>query len=100
MDSPTEMQSVNCVEQAPTCGTQSGSALVCKGVGRTLFGMAFPLLAGALAMSAYNLTDTWFVSRLGTLPLAANHADEAQLQVPFQSHGQEDRGTMGGGPCD
>jgi putative MATE family efflux protein len=37
----------------------------------TLFGMAFPMLAGTIAMSAYNLADTWFVSRLGTIPLAA-----------------------------
>lgn len=47
------------------------SALVREGVGRTLFGMAFPLLAGTFAMNAYALTDTWFVSRLGTVPLAA-----------------------------
>jgi len=33
--------------------------------------MAFPMLAGTFAMNAYNLADTWFVSRLGTLPLAA-----------------------------
>ncbi len=42
-----------------------------KSVKRTLFEMAFPMLAGTFAMSAYNLTDTYFVSRLGTLPLAA-----------------------------
>ncbi|HQE82262.1 MAG TPA: MATE family efflux transporter [Candidatus Hydrogenedentes bacterium] len=47
------------------------SVLVNKGVARTLFTMAFPMLAGTFAMNAYNLTDTWFVSRLGTLPLAA-----------------------------
>ena len=47
------------------------SVLVNKGVGRTLFSMAFPMLAGTFAMNAYNLTDTWFVSRLGTLSLAA-----------------------------
>lgn len=40
-------------------------------VKRTLFTMAFPMLAGTIAMNAYNLADTWFVSRLGTLPLAA-----------------------------
>ncbi len=40
-------------------------------VKRTLFTMAFPMLAGTIAMSGYNLADTWFVSRLGTLPLAA-----------------------------
>ncbi|MBN2312923.1 MAG: MATE family efflux transporter [Sedimentisphaerales bacterium] len=47
------------------------SVLVQKSVKRTLFNMAFPMLAGTFAMNAYNLTDTWFVSRLGTLPLAA-----------------------------
>ncbi len=47
------------------------SSLVRHGVTRTLFRMAFPMLAGTFAMTAYNLTDTWFVSRLGTLPLAA-----------------------------
>ncbi len=52
-------------------GTQHMSVLVQRSVKRTLFGMAFPMLAGTFAMNAYNLTDTWFVSRLGTLPLAA-----------------------------
>ena len=46
-------------------------ALVQHSVRTTLFRMAFPMLAGTFAMNAYNLTDTWFVSRLGTLPLAA-----------------------------
>ncbi|OGK07324.1 MAG: hypothetical protein A2W80_04215 [Candidatus Riflebacteria bacterium GWC2_50_8] len=40
-------------------------------VKRTLFRMAFPMLAGTIAMSAYNLADTWYVSLLGTVPLAA-----------------------------
>jgi len=47
------------------------SVLVQQSVRRTLFGMAFPMLAGTFAMNAYNLTDTWFVAKLGTLPLAA-----------------------------
>jgi len=47
------------------------SVLVNRSVGRTLFSMALPMLAGTFAMNAYNLTDTWFVSRLGTLSLAA-----------------------------
>lgn len=47
------------------------AVLVDKGVRHTLFGMAFPMLAGTFAMNAYSLTDTWFVARLGTLPLAA-----------------------------
>lgn len=47
------------------------SVLVQRSVARTLFSMAFPMLAGTFSMTAYNLTDTWFVSRLGTVPLAA-----------------------------
>jgi putative MATE family efflux protein len=47
------------------------AVLVDRSVPRTLFSMAYPMLAGTFAMNAYNLTDTWFVSRLGTLPLAA-----------------------------
>ncbi len=47
------------------------AVLVHHSVKRTLFNMAFPMLAGTFAMNAYALTDTWFVSRLGTLPLAA-----------------------------
>jgi putative MATE family efflux protein len=47
------------------------SALVHSSVGRTLLRMALPMLAGTFAMNAYNLTDTWYVSRLGTVPLAA-----------------------------
>ncbi len=47
------------------------SVLVQKSVKRTLFGMAFPMLAGTFAMNAYNLTDSWFVAQLGTFPLAA-----------------------------
>ena len=42
-----------------------------KSVKRTIVSMALPMLAGTFAMNAYNLTDTWFVSRLGTGPLAA-----------------------------
>lgn len=40
-------------------------------VKRTLFSMALPMLVGTIAMNAYNLADTWYVSRLGTIPLAA-----------------------------
>ena len=38
---------------------------------RTLFKMALPMLAGTFAMVSYNLADTWFVSQLGKIPLAA-----------------------------
>jgi len=37
----------------------------------TVIRMAVPMLAGTFAMNAYNLVDTWFVSRLGTNALAA-----------------------------
>ena len=47
------------------------AVLVRDSVKRTLFTMAFPMLAGTFAMNAYNFTDTWFVSQLGTVPLAA-----------------------------
>ncbi len=47
------------------------AVLVQQSVKRTLFRMSLPMLAGTVAMNAYNLTDTWFVSRLGTIPLAA-----------------------------
>jgi putative MATE family efflux protein len=45
--------------------------LVSGSVRRTLLGMAFPMLAATLAINLYNLTDTYFVSRLGTAALAA-----------------------------
>ncbi len=45
--------------------------LVKNGVFKTLINMAVPMLAATFAMNAYNLTDTWFVSRLGTDALAA-----------------------------
>ena len=47
------------------------TSLTDRPVGRTLTRMAFPMLAGTLSMQAFNLTDTWFVAKLGTLPLAA-----------------------------
>ena len=42
-----------------------------RAVKSTLFKMALPMLAGTIAMNAYNFVDTWFVAKLGTLPLAA-----------------------------
>lgn len=59
-------------DSRPPAPPPSAPALLVRGsVKRTLFRMAFPMLAGTFSMSAYNLTDTWFVSRLGLLPLAA-----------------------------
>lgn len=37
----------------------------------TVIRMAVPMLAGTFAMNAYNLVDTWFVSRLVINALAA-----------------------------
>jgi putative MATE family efflux protein len=36
-----------------------------------MIGMAVPMLAGTFSMTAFNLADTWFVSKLGTEPMAA-----------------------------
>lgn len=41
------------------------------GMARRMLGMAAPMVAGTFAMTAFNLADTWFVSRLGTRALAA-----------------------------
>ena len=40
-------------------------------IGRTMLRTAFSMLAGTLAISGYNIADTWFVSQLGTVQLAA-----------------------------
>lgn len=40
-------------------------------IGRTLLRLTVPMTAGIIAMVAFNLTDTFFVSRLGTAELAA-----------------------------
>ncbi len=51
--------------------TRPAPKLTQKPVLLTLFAMAVPMLGGTFAMNAFNLTDTWFVAQLGTLPLAA-----------------------------
>ncbi len=47
------------------------SKLTSQSVLRTLFRMAVPMLAGTIAINTYNLVDTFFISKLGTIPLAA-----------------------------
>jgi putative MATE family efflux protein len=47
------------------------SRLTQESVSRTIVRMAVPMLAGSFAMNMYQLTNTWFVSRLGTEALAA-----------------------------
>ena len=40
-------------------------------IGRALYQMAVPMVWGMLAMMAFNLVDTYFVAKLGSIPLAA-----------------------------
>ena len=40
-------------------------------IGKTMFRTALSMLPGTIAVSGYNLADTYFVSKLGTIPLAA-----------------------------
>lgn len=40
-------------------------------IGKTMFKTALAMLPGTIAVSGYNLADTYFVAKLGTLPLAA-----------------------------
>jgi putative MATE family efflux protein len=40
-------------------------------VGRTLLGLALPMIWGMFSIIAFNLTDAYFVGKLGTAPLAA-----------------------------
>ncbi len=48
------------------------SAVYTRGpIGRTMLKTAFAMLAGTLAMSGYNIVDTYFVGNLGKVPLAA-----------------------------
>ena len=47
------------------------SKLVHESVPKTIARMAVPMLAGTFAINMYNLTNAWFVSRLGTEALAA-----------------------------
>ncbi len=47
------------------------TTLTQSSVASTLFRMAYPMLAGTIALNAYNFVDTWFVARLGTTALAA-----------------------------
>ena len=51
---------------------QSNSATLTSGpIGATLVRLSAPMLVGILAMMAFNVIDTFFIGRLGTLPLAA-----------------------------
>ncbi|RMF83839.1 MAG: MATE family efflux transporter, partial [Nitrospirae bacterium] len=45
--------------------------LVEGAVGRTLAGLALPMVVGLFAVIAFNVADAYFIARLGTAPLAA-----------------------------
>ena len=47
------------------------SKLVNESLPKTIAKMAVPMLAGTFALNTYQLTNAWFVSRLGTASLAA-----------------------------
>ena len=40
-------------------------------IGSVMLKTALSMLPGTLAISGYNIVDTYFVSKLGTLPMAA-----------------------------
>lgn len=40
-------------------------------IGRTLWGLALPMVAGLVAVTLFNIVDTWFIGQLGAEPLAA-----------------------------
>lgn len=52
-------------------GTANRAALTEGPVGRTLFRLTVPMIFGIAGMVAFNLTDTFFIGRYGTLELAA-----------------------------
>ncbi len=49
----------------------SKAAYTTGSIGKTMLTTAFSMLAGTLAMSGYNIADTYFVGQLGKIPLAA-----------------------------
>ena len=40
-------------------------------IGRTMLKNGIAMLAGTIAICGYNIVDTYFVGKLGTIPLAA-----------------------------
>jgi putative MATE family efflux protein len=56
----------------PAMQTRSDLAKLTSGpIGSTLARLTGPMLVGIMAMMAFNVIDTFFVARLGTLPLSA-----------------------------
>lgn len=55
----------------PAKGEQWAAVLTAGPIGRTLARLTVPMIAGVVGMVAFNLTDTFFIGRLGTRQLAA-----------------------------
>ena len=53
------------------CSQSTSAKLTVGPIGSTLARLTGPMLIGIVAMMAFNVIDTFFVGRLGTLPLAA-----------------------------
>lgn len=52
--------------------SKANSARLTSGhIGLTIMGMALPMTWGIFAMMAFHVIDMWYISRLGTIPLAA-----------------------------
>ena len=51
-------------------------------VGRQLTALALPMAVGFVALNSYSIADTYFVSQLGTLPLAAMGAKHPRRVSP------------------
>ena len=59
-------------EDQAAAGSGRWKAVMTEGpVGRTLARLTVPMVVGIVGMVAFNLTDTFFVGRLGTTELAA-----------------------------
>lgn len=56
---------------ATTDAKTTGAIYTTAPIGRTMIRTGFAMLAGTLAMSGYNIVDSYFMGRLGTIPTAA-----------------------------
>ena len=66
-----------------TAPAMAGATLTEGPVGRVLAGLAAPMVIGLFSVIAFNLTDTYFVSQLGTRQLAAMSFTFPVISVMF-----------------
>lgn len=59
------------MSEQPHPSEKYAGSLIRSSVAVQLVKLAAPMLVGTFAMTTFNMVDTYFVSRLGTLPLAA-----------------------------